>query len=303
MTVFRVGADEAFTTIAAAVAAAGAGDTVLVQAGTYVNDFFTVDERLTIKAVGGMAHLVATVAPPDGKAIVTARDDLTVRGLAFSGAAVPDRNGAGIRYEGGDLQVRSCWFHHNENGLLAGSDPDGTIDIRRSEFDHNGVSGYAHNLYVNAVAELTISRSYFHDAVVGHEIKSRALATTITGCRIQDEAGTASYSVDLPNGGVAVLRDNVFEQGAASANPAIVHFGGEGVPYARSSLWLEGNTVVNHLDSPSARFLLNQTAVEAVVTDTALYGLPAEWVASGPAAISGTAMLAVEPVLDTGSPW
>ena len=66
MTILNVGAGREYSTIAAAVAAARDGDTVQVQAGTYVNDFVTVNAKITIMAVGGMAHLVATVQPPNG---------------------------------------------------------------------------------------------------------------------------------------------------------------------------------------------------------------------------------------------
>lgn len=40
--------------------------------------------------------------------------------IEFSGATVPDKNGAGIRQEGVPLTVRHCRFHDNENCILAG---------------------------------------------------------------------------------------------------------------------------------------------------------------------------------------
>ena len=55
-----------------------------------------------------------------GKAIwVIAGDDVTVENITFSGARVPDQNGAGIRAEGKNLTVRSSRFYDNENGILA----------------------------------------------------------------------------------------------------------------------------------------------------------------------------------------
>ena len=74
------------------------------------------------------------------------------------------------------------------------------------------------------IANLTINNSYFHDASVGHEIKSRALNTTITNSRIYDLNGTASYSIDLPNGGNAVIQNNVIQQGPSSHNPDHHHY-------------------------------------------------------------------------------
>ena len=121
--------------------------------------------------------------------------------VSRSAAQVADRNRAAIRYEGGSLTLNNVYFHNNQDGLLGASDLAGTISINNSEFALNGAGdGKTHNLYVNDIANLTITNSYFHDAIVGHEIKSRAENTTITGSRIFDNNSTASYSIDLPNG-------------------------------------------------------------------------------------------------------
>lgn len=304
MSILSVGSGLQFSTIAAAVAAARDGDTVQVQAGTYVNDFVTVNARITITAVGGMAHLVATVPPPNGKGIIVTNTDVTLDHLEISGARVPDGNGAGVRYQGGALVMTNCHVHDNENGLLANPVATGRIAISDSEFAHNGAGdGYTHNIYVGRVASLTIADSYIHDAVVGHEIKSRADATTITGSRIVDgPTGTASYSIDLPNGGQALIAGNVIEQGPRSQNPAIVHFGGEGTAYPGSSLEITGNTVVNDLASASARLLLNQTATPASVHDNAIWGLTSGQIATGPASIAANTVLGAAPPIDTTPP-
>ena len=45
--------------------------------------------------------------------------------------------------------MRDCYFHHNENGILTGRDPESDIVVEHSEFAHNGVGdGYTHNLYI-----------------------------------------------------------------------------------------------------------------------------------------------------------
>ncbi|WP_372623260.1 right-handed parallel beta-helix repeat-containing protein [Falsiroseomonas sp.] len=303
MATLNVGSGQQYATIAAAVAASRDGDVIAVQAGTYTNDFATISTDITIQAVGGVAKLVATVAPPNGKAIFVTRSDVTIQGLEFTGTKVPDGNGAGIRFEGGNLTILDSHFHHNENGILSGAYPDGTITIRNSEFGHNGAGdGRTHNLYIGAIGRLTIEDSYLHDAVVGHEVKSRAYETIIRNSRIQNEDGNGSYEVDLPNGGRAVLTGNVIQQGPASQNPAIVHFGGEGTPYAGSSLEISGNTVINQLASPSQRLLLNQTTYTATITDNAVFGLSSAQIASGPATVSGTTYLATAPALDTSPP-
>ena len=53
MAVLTVGQGEQFSTIAAAVGAAGSGDTIDVNAGSYTDDFLTIEQNLTLQAVGG----------------------------------------------------------------------------------------------------------------------------------------------------------------------------------------------------------------------------------------------------------
>ena len=305
MSTLMVGEGQQFTTISAAVAAARDGDVINVQAGTYYNDFVVINKAITIQGVGGMVHLAATQSPPNGKGIFVTSADVMLNNLSFSGATVPDGNGAGIRYEAGNLTINNSYFHNNQNGLLAAAHPTGRITINNSEFSHNGTSdGYTHNLYVNQIDTLTITNSYFHNAVAGHQIKSRASNTIITDSRIFDgPSGTASYSVDLPNGGRAVLRGNVIQQGPQSENPAIVHFGGEGGLHANSSLEISNNIVVNQLSSPSAKLLVNQTSIAASISVTSVHGLTLRQMASGPANVTQTTTLDSEPTLDTSAPW
>jgi hypothetical protein len=305
MTILKVGRGQQFARIADAIAASHDGDTVQIQAGTYLNDFATVNTKITIQGVGGMVHLLATVPPPDGKAILTVNASVTMDHLEFSGAAVADANGAGIRYQGGDLTVTNCYFHDNQDGILGGGGATGNVTIRNSEFSHNGAGdGYSHNLYIGDVASLVIDGSYFHDSVVGHEIKSRAESTTITNSRIQDgPTGTGSYSIDVPNGGKVVIQGNVIQQGPNSQNPAIIAFGEEGNVHAGSSLTVTGNTILNDLQSSSASAVWNATSANASVTGNSFYGLPAAQVVRGSAAVSGSTMLTTEPALVTTSPW
>jgi hypothetical protein len=305
MTTLTVGAGKQYSTIAAAVAASRDGDVVQVQAGTYENDNATINTKITLEGVGGMVHLVATEPPTDGKAIITTNTDVTIRNFEFSGAAVADGNGAGIRYQEGDLVVENSYFHDNQDGLLAAGSSDGTITIRNSEFSHNGTGdGYTHNLYVGQIAKLTVEDSYFHDAVVGHEIKSRAEETIITNSRIVDgDDGTGSYSIDLPNGGAATITGNVIEQGAKSDSPHVIHYGGEGSAYDGSSLTISDNVVVNDLGSASARLLVNETSVTAEVSDNTVFGLTAGQIATGSAEVWGIVTLAARPVLDLSQTW
>ena len=62
MAILTVGPGQQFTTIEAAVAAAGSGDTVDVQAGIYTNDFVSIFQNLTLQAIGGPVQMVETTS-------------------------------------------------------------------------------------------------------------------------------------------------------------------------------------------------------------------------------------------------
>lgn len=244
---WRVGPDRELRVPSAAAALARDGDTVLIDAGTYVGDVATwTQDDLTLRGVGGRAHLRAGGESAQGKAIwVVAGDRTTVDRIELSGAVVPDGNGAGIRQEGTDLTVTRSWFHHNQDGILTGADAESDIVITRSRFFRNGAGdGYTHNLYVGAVRSLTVTGSYLWGADTGHELKSRAARNTIVGNLITDRDGTASYSIDLPNGGRSLVAGNVIVQGPRSENSALVSYGAEGLTGSRQ-LWVVNNTFVN----------------------------------------------------------
>ena len=304
MATLSVGSGKPYSTIAAAVAAAQNGDTIEVQAGTYVNDYTSISKNITLQGVGGMVSVISTGLIPNGKAIFITSGNITINNFEFSGAKVFDGNGAGIRYEGGNLTLNNSYFHDNEDGLLGGSYPTGNLTINNSEFAYNGRGeGQTHNLYIGTVANLTIDHSYFHDASEGHEIKSRALNTTITNSRIFDMNGTASYSIDLPWGGNALIQNNIIQQGSSSHNPIIITAGEEGNNNPTTSFVISGNTIINDLISSSSFAVRNSTAATAQITNNKFFGLTSSQIASGPNAQTGDQFLTSEPQLDTTHPW
>jgi hypothetical protein len=299
-----VGPGRRFLTLASAIAAARDGDVIEIQSGTYTDDFAVIGVRLTIRAVGGMAHLRAVASPPNGKAILVAAADLSIEGLVFTGCAVPSQNGAGIRYEAGQLVLRRCSFHSNQMNLLAAPHAAGSITIERCEFGPTVANAtLAHSLYVNQLGQLTVRDSLFHGAATGHQIKSRAFATTITGTRVFEVSGHGAYSIDLPNGGRVMLTGNVIEQGPTTQNPALLHFGGEGTPHVESSLRVTENLVINRFAAREALLLRNQTEARATLVDNRVFGLGPDQLAAGPAEVRGTVFLRDQPTLDMAPPW
>ena len=198
MAVLTVGSSQQFSTIAAAVAASKDGDIIAVKAGTYINNFATITTKITIEGVGGMVNLVATTPPSNGKAILVTTTDVTLDHLSFSGAKVADGNGAGIRYQGGNLVVNNCLFTNNQDGLLASDDPMGSITINHSKFSKNGTGdGQTHNIYVGQVGTLTITNSYIHDAV---DSKALGAAQAVTVAHVGTSSESFSFTGDFGTG-------------------------------------------------------------------------------------------------------
>ena len=251
--VLQVGASRELHAPSAAAAVARDGDTIEIDAGEYPGDVAVwTHDRLTIRAVGGRARLSAAGASAEGKAIWVVRGGaIVVENIDFIGARVPDRNGAGIRFERGKLTLRNCLFEDNENGILTSGDAAAELEIEGSEFGNNGSGdGFSHNLYVGTIRKLTVVGSYFHHARVGHLIKSRAAENHILYNRLTDEAGgSASYELEFPSGGLAYVVGNLIAQGAGTNNPAIVSFGAEGFAWPRNELHLINNTLIDGLPS------------------------------------------------------
>jgi hypothetical protein len=234
-------------TVAAAASAAQDGDVVEIDAGLYPADVAVwYQDNLTIRGVGGYAHLRADGANVQGKGIwVLAGNDTVVENIEFSGVTVPDQNGAGIRHDGWNLVVCNGYFHDSEEGILGGA---GDVLVEYSEFANNGYGdGFSHNMYILDAERFTLRHSYTHHARIGHNVKSRARENYILYNRIMDEAsGTASYAVDMPNGGLSYLIGNLMQQGPGADNYAIVSYGTEGLSGGRThNLYIVNNTLVD----------------------------------------------------------
>src|ERR1700758_4322150 len=101
MSTLTVGVGQQYATIASAVAASHDGDILQVQAGTYTNDFATINTKITLEGVGGMVQMVNTGGwdLPGDKGVLVTNTDATIDHFEFSGALSSSGNGAGIRYQ------------------------------------------------------------------------------------------------------------------------------------------------------------------------------------------------------------
>lgn len=252
-TVIRVGPDRIYRKPSEAARIARDGDTIEIDAAIYVGDVsIWPQNNLMLRGVGGRPHLRAGGRSAEGKAIwVIKGDNTVVENLEFSGTKVGDRNGAGIRLEGTNLVIRKSVFRGNEMGLLTGRDPDSNVTIEYSEFfgntvDYRKYGRLGHNIYIGEIHSFTLTGSYVHGAVIGHNVKSRARFNTIQYNRIMDgNDGGSSYLIDLPNGGGSYLVGNLLHQSPKNDNKAMISYGSEGHKYVKRTIYVSSNTFVN----------------------------------------------------------
>jgi len=167
MAILTVGSGKTYSTIAAAIAAAQNGDTINVDAGTYTNDYASIDKDITLQGVGGRVEMVSTGPISNGKAIFVTNGNVTINNFDFSGAQVSDENGAGIKEESGNLVLNNDGFFNNQMGVLTGNIDTATLTVNNSEFAYSGVDSadgsIGHNLYAGRIQSLTVNNSYFHE--------------------------------------------------------------------------------------------------------------------------------------------
>jgi len=226
-------------------------------------------------------------------------NNTTIESIEFSGATVPHRNGAGIRLEGAGLTLRDCYFHHNENGILTSNNPASDVLVEYSEFAHNGFGdGYSHNLYISNIRSFVLRYSYVHH-VVGHNVKSRALKNQISYNRIMDGSdGSASYAIDLPNGGAAHVVGNVIHQGPATQNPTVVSYGAEGLANPVNELYFANNTVVDDLPAGGRFIFVGDGAAPVRIMNNVFSG-PGP-VLTGPGELQNNLVIAKSEFVDAG---
>ena len=131
------------------------------------------------------------------------------------------------------------------------------------------------------------------DANTGHKVKSRAEINN----RIEDNNGTSSYAIDLPNGGNATITGNVIEQGINNQNHTINAYGEEGNLHTGNAVTFSNNTVVNDDAEGRGPLWANNGAT---ITGTGNTAWNTSDLGNGISPASFTA-LSARPTLDTSS--
>ncbi len=249
-----VGPDEAIRTITDAAKLARDGDIVEIRPGEYRGQTaIWTQNDLTIRGVdsrnGTRPVLLADGKSAEGKGLWVIRGGrIRVENLEFRGVRVRDGNGAGIRFERGQLVIHRCAFIDNEMGILTGNLPDLTLEISDSEFADAARHqvDLHHLLYVGAIGRFVLTGSRFSNGYRGHLVKSRARENHVRYNLLADGAGgRASYELEFANGGVVYVVGNVFQKSDTADNAVLVSYGAEGQRWPDNALYFAHNTLIN----------------------------------------------------------
>ncbi len=240
------------TTAYTKIEAANPGDEVVIAPGTYAFRVFLQAKAPASKPI--YIHAQDPTNPPVWDPGGTLVDDIpgsytagdkargcwqvsggtnyTIEGIVFQGCHTAEGDSAGLRYYNGatGLEIRSCVFEGNDDGLTGGTQ-DSSVTVEFCEFDSNGNSAAAeptHNIYIFG-GTFVMRYSYAHDPLQNENLHCRATTSTIEYNwfdRAVGYSGDLMTSDDYANNPVGpitqtmTLRGNVIVQGTEQDNDA-----------------------------------------------------------------------------------
>lgn len=274
-----------YATLQLAADAALDGQTIFIQPGVWTGAMATAafPKNCIVEGVKGSdgkypeLKLDASVRPAWGKAIlVPTKATFLCRNLTLTGCDVPDDNGAGLRPEPTitDLQVENVTFQFNEDGVLGPDSATAVYKFTNCLFDRNGDAdvdrGHSHNIYVNVIKRVELTNCTFKGSLYGHEVKSRALETVLTGCTIT--CGSEGRAIDYPNGGVLLVKNCTLIKPDFANNGMLVGIGHEGISGRTESYRFEGCVLTNLRAVGSRVMIENKSTVTCEVVSCTLNG-------------------------------
>ena len=271
----QVGPGRVVSSLAQASRVSEDGDHILLDPVEHRGCAVWTASRLTIEGVAPGATVTGPICE-DRAFFFFKGNDIMVRNVTFAHARAIGRTGAGILMEGANLTVENSRFLDNENGILAGGPWRSAVRVHDSIFLDNGSceGPCAHGIYVGQIiTRLDVTNCVFKNTRLGHHIKSKAVMTVVRDSRIEDgRTGTASYLIELPNGGDAEITGNILEKGPLSDNrDAAISIGAESQKVRTRALLIRDNRFTSALAEP-VRFVRNLTRAPAHLKGNVISG-------------------------------
>lgn len=241
--VIRVGPSQAIRTIGAALATAAAGDTLLLDPGTF-SEGFVVKVPIHFKGTPARGNAPGTVIsgrslplsayPMRGRGGVVPTTDCIFDDIAFTGWGLLSKRSdltSAIRPTGQLwLTCNRCRFEGNQCGIGTdgGGKPNNVVTLDACTAENNGLGdGYSHNYYFgNSTVRVISKGSSSTSPRGGHALKSRAWDITITGGTFDASDATA---IDIPDGTAAPfsISGATINKRAADKNHGVLGYAAE----------------------------------------------------------------------------
>lgn len=286
--VILAGPSQTFKTLAAAVAAAVAGDTITLDAGAVFAESVELTVPLLINGQGKVANPGSATASFSGGAIIDGSTFTTyalgkgglvlgagciIRGCEVRGFGLKESTTggtAGIRTTdtaAKNVVIDNCYVHDNQDGVSEGGTPNiSDWTITNSLFANNGIGdGLSHNIYVEGV-RLTMSgvtsivkaqgpdtTRITGSAGGGHALKTRSNALAISGTNYFYASDAAP--IDIPDGTTqpfSIAAGTTIAKAAVDANHGVLDYCAESVNNGAA-----GGTVIAVFDALCARPFVN----------------------------------------------
>lgn len=278
----QVGPGQAYSRIEDAVAAANAGDKIIVHPlpndAAYKEVKLMIKKpNLTIQAVNPNQPVVLdgsgvnyTGAGSTPRAIVqfcAEGSGGTLDGFVLRNARNDSYNAAGVRIsQANDVTISRCDIHDNDMGIMSdgragvkGIEPLGANQlITHCRITDNGSDkhpGYNHNLYLGGDS-VTIQYSEIARATTGHNVKCRVHRVTISNCSIHDAANREIDLVDgkdctdVPGSAALISNCSIKKDALCQGNHGCIHFGKDGGVDHDGAVVLKNNAIETPFSTP-----------------------------------------------------
>ena len=257
----RCGKGQAMATIAAGLAAAADGDTVVVSAGTYNEPIPTITKAIVLDCSGATLSglgLTGQLAG-GGKGLIVPRADHVLKNVVIRDVAMDQTSGqltSAVRPDQGCgyLTMINVKCVANQCGVGAGGFPV-VIEMTDCDISGNGLlsnsGSLTHNLYVGGECRrLKMTRVTSNGSNEAHAIKYRGPELIVEGGLFYAQHGSC---FDLPNGTtvVAKISGAVIVKKAGDDDHKMLNHGEEGPSNGLAGILITGGSIQAGCDNPT----------------------------------------------------